>query len=141
VGGGGNEVTFLNIILQLFLPHVADTLQRTAELAFREAQWQAAGYPSPGTLGLRTTEYLSYSGFKCLGEHADSGSIYTILFAIAHPKEVSGFLIVQKAILTVSGTHSISFLADSIKVESTSLTTPTDTNTISSPDSIQQLSF
>lgn len=95
VGGGGNEVTFLNIILQLFLPHVADMLQRTAELAFGEAQWQAAGYPSPGTLGLRTTEYLSYSGFKCLGEHADSGSIYTILFAMAHPKEVSGFLIVH----------------------------------------------
>jgi hypothetical protein len=91
---GGNDVTFMNIILQLFLPQIAATLQRTAELAFREAKWQAAGYPPPGTLGLRTTEYLSYRDFKFLGEHPDGGSIYTILFALGHPKDVSDFLIV-----------------------------------------------
>jgi hypothetical protein len=88
---GGNDVTFMNIILQLFLPQIAATLQQTAELAYEEAQWQAAGYPPPGTLGLRTTEYLSYRDFKFLGEHPDGGSIYTILFALGHPKDVRVF--------------------------------------------------
>jgi hypothetical protein len=33
-------VSFMNIILQICLPQVATTLQRTAELAFQDAQWQ-----------------------------------------------------------------------------------------------------
>jgi hypothetical protein len=137
---GGNDVTFMNIILQLFLPQVAATLQQTAELAFREAQWQAADYPPPGTLGLRTTEYLSYRDFKHLGEHGDGGSIYTILFALAHPKDVSASLIVLvKGVIERLSLSCVSCY--SIKVASTSLTIPTVTNTISSPGSIQRLCF
>lgn len=36
---GGNDVTFLNTLLQIFLPRVAATLQKTAELAYETAQW------------------------------------------------------------------------------------------------------
>jgi hypothetical protein len=109
---GGNDVTFMNIVLQLFLPQMAATLQQTAELAFREAQWQAADYPPPGTLGLRTTEYLSYRDFKFLGEHPDGGSIYTILFALGHPKDVSAFLDRSRPRGALSSdSHSLVFLA------------------------------
>jgi hypothetical protein len=87
---GGNDVTFLNILLQLFLPQVAATLQKTAELAFDQANWDTVNYPPPGTLGLRTTEYLSYHDFKHLGGHDDAGSIYTILFALSDPKFYEG---------------------------------------------------
>jgi hypothetical protein len=90
---GGNDVTFLNIVLQLFLPQVAATVQRTAELAFDHAKWQHTtvnNYPPPGTLGLRTTEYLSYRDFKSLGEHDDSESIYTVLFALTDPNDYQG---------------------------------------------------
>jgi hypothetical protein len=86
---GGNDVTFLNIVLQLFLPQVAATVQKTAELAFDHAKWHT-NYSPPGTLGLRTTEYLSYRDFKHLGEHGDSGSIYTVLFALSHPDSYQG---------------------------------------------------
>jgi hypothetical protein len=89
-GSGGNDVTFLNVVLQLFLPQVAATMQRTAELAFQEAKWHTRDYPPPGTLGLRTTEYLSYRDFKHLGEHDDGGSIYTVLFALSDSNDYEG---------------------------------------------------
>lgn len=33
---------------------------------------------------------MSYRGFKNLGEHDDGGSIYTVLFALSHPKDYQG---------------------------------------------------
>jgi hypothetical protein len=91
---GGNDVTFLNTVLQIFLPQVAATVQRTAELAYQEANWHTVDHPPPGTLGLRTTEYLSYRNFKHLAEHEDGGSTYTVLFALSDPDDVSVLLIV-----------------------------------------------
>ncbi|KAL7552425.1 hypothetical protein ACHAWF_015662 [Thalassiosira exigua] len=88
---GGNEVTFINILLQIFLPRVAAAIQRTAQIAAQEASWTPEyGFPDPSTLGLRTSEHLSYKGFKNLGSHSDTGSIYTVLFALSDSKHYEG---------------------------------------------------
>lgn len=102
---GGNDVTFLHVILQIFLPSVAETIQRTAELAYETANWKQhpmtsrsrsidqdedALLPPPGECGLRTTELLSYKGFKHLGEHGDGGSTYTVVFSFSDPKTFQG---------------------------------------------------
>lgn len=108
---GGNDCTFLNTLLQIFLPRVAATVQHVAELAYRHARWdrvpvrydtsdesmklhttkhQNQYYPPPGTCGLRTSEYLSYRDFKNLGEHCDSGSYFTVLFSLSDPRSYCG---------------------------------------------------
>ena len=57
--GGGNDVTFINILLQLFLPEVYDTVVRVTELAYKEAGWGTQlGLRPPSKCGLRTAEHL-----------------------------------------------------------------------------------
>jgi hypothetical protein len=132
---GGNDVTFLNTVLQIFLPQVAATVQRTAELAFQEAKWHTLDYPSPGTLGLRTTEYLSYRNFKHLGEHADNGSTFTVLFALSDPDDVS-------VLLTNAPMERLSpSLCGSMKEENTTSKFRTTIIIIPSQGNIRRLSF
>jgi 2OG-Fe(II) oxygenase superfamily len=90
---GGNEVTFLNIVLQIFLPDVVETIYATAQLAHAAAVgWhsQPDVFPAPMHCGLRTTEYLNYSGYKNLGEHDDAGSLYTVIFSLSDPDSYEG---------------------------------------------------
>jgi hypothetical protein len=89
---GGNDCTFLNPMLQLFLPEIASTVQRTAELAYEyeRTNWKDHSLTPPGECGLRTSEYLDYRRFKTLGEHDDRGSIYTVLYALSDPSEYEG---------------------------------------------------
>ena len=57
--GGGNDVTFINILLQLFLPEVYDTVVRVTEMAYKEAGWGTQlGLRPPSKCGLRTAEHL-----------------------------------------------------------------------------------
>jgi hypothetical protein len=90
--GGGNDVTFLSPILQLFLPDIASTIQRTAELAYDydRSNWKDHSLTPPGECGLRTSEYLEYRRFKSLGEHEDAGSLYTVIYALSDPSEYEG---------------------------------------------------
>ena len=104
--GGGNTVTFLSTLLQMFLPGIASQVYSLAHLAQEEAKWPEPGFekngeedpliaydpraPDFGSLGLRTTEYLSYEGDGQLGLHTDSGSIYTVLVALADPEDYDG---------------------------------------------------
>lgn len=64
--GGGNACTFINILLQIFLPQVASNLQRIAEMAYDTAAWggERLNLPRPGSCGLRTSEYLDYGKFR-----------------------------------------------------------------------------
>jgi len=91
--GGGNEVTFINILLQLFLPDLALSMDHVTEMAYNHARWGSSGdidLPEPSTCGLRTSEYLDYGKFKGLGGHRDTGSLYTVLFALSDPKMYKG---------------------------------------------------
>lgn len=91
--GGGNEVTFINILLQLFLPDLALSMDYVTKMAYDHAEWGSSkqtNLPEPSTCGLRTSEYLDYGKFKGLGGHRDTGSLYTVLFALSNPKMYKG---------------------------------------------------
>mmetsp|Transcript_29615 Transcript_29615/g.46508 ORF Transcript_29615/g.46508 Transcript_29615/m.46508 type:complete len:358 (-) Transcript_29615:1250-2323(-) len=89
--GGGNDCTYLNILLQIFLPEVFENVVNIAELAYKEAGWgEKLQLPPPNKCGLRTSEYLNYNEFKRLGVHTDTGSLFTALFALSDPKLYQG---------------------------------------------------
>ena len=94
--GGGNDVTFINILLQLFLPDVATSMDYVTKMAYDHAEWgrlrtlTLPNLPEPSDCGLRTSEYLDYGKFKGLGGHSDAGSLYTVLFALSNPKMYKG---------------------------------------------------
>ena len=88
---GGNDCTFLNIVLQIFLPDIAWNVQRIAEMAYEMASWGTRlNLRPPGRCGLRTSEYLDYKNFKSLGTHLDAESIFTVLFALSDSKSYRG---------------------------------------------------
>ena len=103
---GGNTVTFLSTLLQMFLPGIASQIYNLAYLAKEEANWPEPGFEENGeedpltaydpraagfdAMGLRTSEYLSYEGDGQLGEHVDSGSMYTVLVALSDPEDYGG---------------------------------------------------
>ncbi len=88
---GGNDCTFLNILVQLFLPNVFQNVVNITELAYKTAGWgKELNLRPPNSCGLRTSEYLNYDGFKGLGGHSDTGSLYTTLFALTDPKLYKG---------------------------------------------------
>lgn len=89
--GGGNDCTFVNILLQLFLPQVYENVVHITELAYEEARWgKQLNLQPPSTCGLHSSEYLDYRDFKGLGGHEDAGSIYTTLFALSDSKGYQG---------------------------------------------------
>jgi len=90
--GGGNDVTFINILLQLFLPDLKISMDYVTKMAYDHTEWgsKQTNLPEPSTCGLRTSEYLDYGKFKGLGGHRDTGSLYTVLFALSDPKMYKG---------------------------------------------------
>ena len=94
--GGGNDVTFINILLQLFLPDLKISMDYVTKMAYDHAEWgrlrtiTLPNLPEPSKCGLRTSEYLDYGKFKGLGGHSDAGSVYTVLFALSNPKMYKG---------------------------------------------------
>ena len=47
-------------------------------------------FPSPTKLGIRTSEHLTYNGWKSLEPHRDIGSIYTCNIALQEPTSYNG---------------------------------------------------
>jgi hypothetical protein len=89
--GGGNDCTFLNILLQIFLPDVFENVVNIAELAYETAGWgKQLKLLQPSKCGLRASEYLNYGQFKRLGSHLDDGSLFTALFALSDTKLYQG---------------------------------------------------
>eukprot|EP00978_Attheya_sp_CCMP212_P020682 scaffold59478_cov70-Attheya_sp.AAC.3 len=92
-GQGGNDCTYLAPFLQALCPHVMMTVKDVANLAWKAASWDVdehTHHPSPMSLGIRTSEYLSYEGWPSLEAHKDVGSIYTIMISIKDPQEYDG---------------------------------------------------
>lgn len=90
--GGGNDCTFLNVLLQLYLPEVYKNVMMIAEMAYETAAWGGEHHNlrPPRTCGVRTSELLNYDEFKGLGGHDDIGSIFTILFTLSDSKLYEG---------------------------------------------------
>jgi hypothetical protein len=90
-GKGGNDCTYLAPLLQAYLPDVAAKVVSIARLAWKAAGWDDDScYPDPRSLGIRTSEHLSYNGWRSLEAHKDVGSIYTTMIAIAEPEDYHG---------------------------------------------------
>jgi hypothetical protein len=93
-GQGGNDCTYLAPFLQVFCPNVVTSLKDIATLAWKAASWDVLDdndeHPDPMSLGIRTSEHLSYKGWPSLEAHKDIGSIYTIMISIKDPKEYDG---------------------------------------------------
>lgn len=92
--GGGNDVTYMNFVLQKFLPGVASQLSTIIHMVHN-----ATGtlnnpprfFPHPSTLGIRTSEHLSYREFPDgLGTHLDSDSVFTVLVFLSDPDDYEG---------------------------------------------------
>jgi hypothetical protein len=90
--GGGNDCTYLNILLQILLPEVFENVVQITELAYETAGWggEQLKLLPPKKSGLRTSEHLNYQKFSSLGGHTDSGSLFTTLFALSDPKRYQG---------------------------------------------------
>eukprot|EP00571_Detonula_confervacea_P000642 CAMPEP_0172321906 /NCGR_PEP_ID=MMETSP1058-20130122/44609_1 /TAXON_ID=83371 /ORGANISM="Detonula confervacea, Strain CCMP 353" /LENGTH=393 /DNA_ID=CAMNT_0013037521 /DNA_START=93 /DNA_END=1274 /DNA_ORIENTATION=+ len=89
-GKGGNDCTYLAPILQAWSPGIAQQVIHIVQQAYDAANWQELGYPSPSSLGIRTSEHLSYQGWKSLEGHKDVGSIYTCMIALKDPSDYGG---------------------------------------------------
>ena len=95
-GQGGNDCTYLAPFLQVFCPTIATSVKDIATLAWKAASWDDVladnneEHPDPRSLGIRTSEYLSYKGWPSLEAHKDIGSIYTIMISIKDPTEYEG---------------------------------------------------
>jgi hypothetical protein len=89
-GKGGNDCTYLAPLLQAFLPTVAAKVVDTARLAWKVAGWKDLDYPDPRSLGIRTSEHLSYNGWRSLEAHKDVGSVYTTMVALVEPQTYDG---------------------------------------------------
>ena len=89
-GKGGNDCTYLAPLLQVFRYDVAAKVIDIVRLAWKAGSWEDTGYPDPLSLGIRTSEHLSYNGWRSLEAHKDIGSMYTIMVSIAAPKDYEG---------------------------------------------------
>ena len=99
-GKGGNDCTYLAPFLQALCPNVASRVIDVACLAWRAASWNdpdqqgddqdSPHHPDPTSLGIRTSEHLSYNGWRSLEAHKDVGSMYTIMISIKDPNEYEG---------------------------------------------------
>lgn len=87
---GGNDCTYINILLQLFLPEVYKNVVAVTEMAYKAAGWDKTNIMVPSKCGLRTSEHLKYDSFRSLGDHADTGSLFTTLIALSDPKTYQG---------------------------------------------------
>ena len=87
---GGNNCIYLAPLLQVFRPDIALKVITTIRLAWKDADWDRQGYPDPFSLGVRTSEFLSYQGWKSLEAHKDVGSVYTAMIAMADPRDYHG---------------------------------------------------
>jgi hypothetical protein len=118
---GGNEVTFVQGMIQIFVPGIAATLYRNFRMAYEEGNWAKhgflnLGYPPPNSLGIRTAEALEYRDAGRLGTHADSESIFTIAIALSEETSYQGGhfrLDSEHALFKVPRLGALSFFAES----------------------------
>ena len=102
---GGNIVTSMQGIIQLYLPGVAASTHKAVRLAYEKANWgnktggsqfrsqfspSSAGWPSPDKLGLHAVEYLEYNHTGRLGVHVDDESVFTISVSLTDAADYEG---------------------------------------------------
>lgn len=102
---GGNILTSVQGMVQLYLPGVAASTHKAIRLAYENANWRdkdggskyryqnsptETGWPDPDRLGLRAVEHLKYNNTGRLGTHSDTESVYTISVALTDAANYEG---------------------------------------------------
>lgn len=87
---GGNYVTFLQGLLQEYLPGVAASIYAAVQIAYHGGDWEELEFPQPESLGIRTAEYLHYKRTGKLGAHSDEGSVFSISVALSELHDYGG---------------------------------------------------
>lgn len=87
---GGNYCTFVNGLLQLYLPGVAATIYGVIEYVVEDLDWTALDMYHPRELGIRTAEFLKYKKTGKLGLHVDGGSVYSMSVALSDMDDYQG---------------------------------------------------
>ena len=99
---GAHYCTYLQGLLQTFVPGVAASLYAAVRTAYDLGQWQDQEYlgqrfPSPDELGIRTAEYLTYQTQHRVGLHADSKSVFSMSVALTNDYEGGSFYLASSS--------------------------------------------
>lgn len=79
-----NFVTFLNGLVEMYLPGVVASTFHAFQLAYDKNDWgERQGFPSPNNMGVHSAEFLSYRTRGRLGVHVDSDTLITISVALS----------------------------------------------------------
>lgn len=87
---GGNYVTFLQGLLQQYLPGVTASIYTAVHMAYMFGEWDDLGFPPVDDLGLRTAEHLRYKQSGRLGNHTDQDSVFSISVALSNMDDYTG---------------------------------------------------
>ena len=113
---GGNFVTYLQGLLQQYLPGVTASIYNAIQMAYEVTDWSDLGFPAPEELGIRTAEFLHYKQTGQLGSHADSGSVFSISIAMSDINDYKGGyfqLATNDALFKVPRRSAIVFFSES----------------------------
>ena len=113
---GGNYVTYLQGLLQQYLPGVTSSIYNAVQTAYYDAAWNELGFPAPEELGVRTAEFLHYKKTGKLGSHTDAGSVFSISVALSDINDYTGGffqLATADALFKVPRRSAILFFSDS----------------------------
>ena len=113
---GGNYCTFLNGLLQTYLPGVAAATYQAVQLAYQHSQWSKRGLPPPHQLGIHSAEFLQYRRNGRLSLHEDDESVFTISVALSRYDDYEGgyfTLATREALWKVPRRSAIVFFGES----------------------------
>lgn len=115
---GGNYCTFLNGLIQTYLPGVAAATFQAIQLAYEQLQWRARqNLPPPASLGVHSAEFLQYKTNGKLSLHVDDDTIYSISIALSRFDEYEGGyfrLMTPEALFKVPRRSAIVFFGRSL---------------------------
>lgn len=88
---GGNYCTFLNGLVQTYLPGVTAATFAAVQFAYEQSQWTTRqNLPPPISLGVHSAEFLQYRTNGKLGLHVDDDTIYSISVALSRFDDYDG---------------------------------------------------
>ena len=115
---GGNYCTFLNGLIQTYLPGVAAATFQAVQFAYEQSQWNTQQhFPPPSSLGVHSAEFLQYKTNGKLSLHIDDDTVYSISIALSRFDDYQGgyfHLLTPEALFKVPRRSAIVFFGKSL---------------------------
>lgn len=115
---GGNYCTFLNGLVQIYLPGVAATTYQVVQQAYDQSKWGTSRDLSPPSdLGVHSAEFLQYRKNGKLSLHSDDDTVYTISVSLSNFDAYEGGyfrLVTGEALFKVPKRSAIVFFGESL---------------------------